>query len=54
MKASEGSDWKDKSFDRHWAGATEAGFIRGAYHFARPDFKSGGENGKSLGILDLI
>lgn len=26
----------DRSFDRHWQGARNAGLLRGAYHFFRP------------------
>lgn len=33
MKATEGSDHKDKRFDENWAGARENGFMRGAYHY---------------------
>ncbi|KAK1830568.1 glycoside hydrolase family 25 protein [Podospora conica] len=36
MKATEGSDFKDKSFTSHLSGATSAGLIVGAYHFAWP------------------
>jgi lysozyme len=33
IKASEGGDFRDKSFERNWQGAREAGIPRGAYHF---------------------
>lgn len=33
IKATEGSDFKDKSFDRNFAEAKKQGFIRGAYHY---------------------
>jgi lysozyme len=33
IKASEGRDFRDKSFERNWAGAAAAGIPRGAYHF---------------------
>lgn len=33
IKATEGGDWRDKSFARNWAGARQAGFEVGAYHF---------------------
>lgn len=33
MKASEGSDHKDKQFDNNWKNAKKYGFTRGAYHY---------------------
>ncbi len=33
MKATEGSDWMDSTFQYNFAKARENGFIRGAYHF---------------------
>ena len=33
VKATEGGDFKDKSFSRNWALANRAGIPRGAYHF---------------------
>lgn len=33
IKATEGGDFKDKSFDRNWKDAKEQGIIVGAYHF---------------------
>lgn len=33
MKATEGSDWIDSSFQQNFIKARENGFIRGAYHF---------------------
>lgn len=33
MKATEGSDHKDRMFDRNWEKAAEYGFTRGAYHY---------------------
>ena len=33
IKATEGGDWRDKSFARNWAEARQAGFQVGAYHF---------------------
>jgi lysozyme len=36
-KASEGATYTDPAFATHMAGATAAGVIAGAYHFARPD-----------------
>jgi lysozyme len=35
IKATEGGDFKDKSFARNWAEAERAGIPRGAYHFYR-------------------
>ena len=37
MKASEGTSFVDKRFKTNWIKAKEYGFIRGAYHFYRPD-----------------
>jgi GH25 family lysozyme M1 (1,4-beta-N-acetylmuramidase) len=36
-KATEGTGYRDPTFDRNWTSAKRAGLIRGAYHFARPD-----------------
>ena len=36
LKATEGGDFKDKSFDENFEAAREYGFIRGAYHFYNP------------------
>ena len=36
IKATEGGDHKDDHFDSNFAHATEAGFLRGAYHFYNP------------------
>lgn len=36
MKATEGSDFKDVTFDANFAKAKELGFMRGAYHFFSP------------------
>lgn len=33
IKASEGGDFTDASFDENWRGAGDAGLARGAYHF---------------------
>ncbi|KAI1848326.1 hypothetical protein JX265_008893 [Neoarthrinium moseri] len=41
IKATEGSDWIDASFSSHYTQATQAGLIRGGYHFARPSSSSG-------------
>ncbi|KAF2123212.1 putative N,O-diacetyl muramidase [Lophiotrema nucula] len=41
IKATEGNTYKDPKFSDNYVGATKAGFIRGAYHFARPDGASG-------------
>ncbi|KXN91831.1 Lysozyme M1 [Leucoagaricus sp. SymC.cos] len=41
IKATEGTDYKDPEFSFHYIGATNAGLIRRAYHFARPDVSSG-------------
>ncbi|MFW6694117.1 lysozyme [Streptomyces sp. MAR4 CNX-425] len=41
MKATEGTTYKDPSFNRNYPAAYHAGVIRGAYHFARPNSSSG-------------
>ncbi|GES63840.1 N,O-diacetyl muramidase [Aspergillus terreus] len=41
IKATEGTTYTDPSFSTHYTGATNAGLIRGGYHFARPDTSSG-------------
>ncbi|KAL2217289.1 putative N,O-diacetyl muramidase [Thermoascus aurantiacus ATCC 26904] len=41
IKATEGTTYKDPAFSKHYIGATEAGLIRGGYHFAHPDKSSG-------------
>ena len=37
MKATEGTWMKDPEFERNWAGARQAGIIRGAYHYFLPN-----------------
>ena len=37
IKATEGLDYLDPVFSDHYTGATDAGFIRGGYHFAHGD-----------------
>ena len=37
IKATEGLAYKDPAFSDHYEGATNAGFIRGGYHFAHGD-----------------
>ncbi|KAH9917684.1 uncharacterized protein BXZ73DRAFT_80803 [Epithele typhae] len=41
IKATEGTTSIDPKFNSHYTGATRAGLVRGAYHFARPDKSSG-------------
>ncbi|KAK3693279.1 N,O-diacetylmuramidase [Podospora appendiculata] len=41
IKATEGTTYTDPSFSSHYTGATNAGFIRGGYHFAHPDSSTG-------------
>jgi GH25 family lysozyme M1 (1,4-beta-N-acetylmuramidase) len=36
-KSSEGTGYRDPTFQRNWAEARRVGLTRGAYHFARPD-----------------
>lgn len=42
-KATEALDYIDSTFSDHYEGATNAGLIRGAYHFAHPDESSGAD-----------
>ncbi|GAD94069.1 N,O-diacetyl muramidase, putative [Paecilomyces variotii No. 5] len=39
--ATEGTSYIDSSFSDHYTAATNAGLIRGGYHFAHPDASSG-------------
>ncbi|KAI0396036.1 glycoside hydrolase family 25 protein [Xylariaceae sp. FL0594] len=41
IKATEGLSYIDKYFSSHYTGATNAGFIRGGYHYAHMDISSG-------------
>lgn len=41
MKATEGTSYKDPTFSANYLGAYNAGVIRGAYHYARPDVSGG-------------
>ncbi|GLZ75578.1 hypothetical protein Afil01_03850 [Actinorhabdospora filicis] len=41
IKATEGTTYKDPSFNTNYPNAYYAGVIRGAYHFARPNISSG-------------
>ncbi|MDO0924743.1 GH25 family lysozyme [Streptomyces sp. TG1A-8] len=41
VKATEGTSYKDPNFSANYLNAYNAGVIRGAYHFARPDLSSG-------------
>ncbi|KAF9528365.1 glycoside hydrolase family 25 protein [Crepidotus variabilis] len=41
IKATEGTGYQNPSFSSQYTGATNAGLIRGSYHFARPDVSSG-------------
>ncbi|MFJ8825534.1 GH25 family lysozyme [Streptomyces sp. NPDC102467] len=41
MKATEGTTYKDPTFKTNYRRARNAGVIRGAYHFARPDVSGG-------------
>jgi lysozyme len=40
IKATEGGDWTDPAFARNWRRAREAGVLRGAYHYYRPQTHS--------------
>ncbi len=41
MKATEGTDFRDPQFNANYTNSYNAGFIRGAYHFATPDTSTG-------------
>ncbi|WP_168712620.1 GH25 family lysozyme [Streptomyces sp. A0958] len=41
MKATEGLTYKDSTFNANYLNAYNAGVIRGAYHYARPDVSGG-------------
>ncbi|WP_175609272.1 GH25 family lysozyme [Streptacidiphilus griseoplanus] len=41
IKATEGTSYKDPAFNTNYLNAYNAGVIRGAYHFARPDVSGG-------------
>jgi GH25 family lysozyme M1 (1,4-beta-N-acetylmuramidase) len=41
IKATEGTSYKDPSFNTNYPNAYYAGVIRGAYHFARPNLSGG-------------
>ncbi|KAI0388645.1 glycoside hydrolase family 25 protein [Xylariaceae sp. FL0594] len=41
IKATEGTTFIDKQFSNHYLGATNAGLIRGGYHYAHLDSSSG-------------
>ncbi|KAG9309495.1 glycoside hydrolase family 25 protein [Chiua virens] len=41
IKATEGTDYISPEFSSQYTGATDAGLIRGAYHFAHPDESTG-------------
>ncbi|MFD5892807.1 MULTISPECIES: lysozyme [unclassified Streptomyces] len=68
MKATEGTNFKDARFSANYTGSYNAGLIRGAYHFARPNSSNGAtqanyfasngggwsKDGKTLpGVLDI-
>ncbi|KAJ6582973.1 putative N,O-diacetyl muramidase [Mycena vulgaris] len=46
IKATEGTTYIDPTFSSKYTGATNAGIIRGGYHFARPDASSGAAQAK--------
>ncbi|MFI7425697.1 GH25 family lysozyme [Micromonospora sp. NPDC049836] len=41
IKATEGTSYKDSAFNTNYVNAYNAGVIRGAYHFARPNISGG-------------
>jgi GH25 family lysozyme M1 (1,4-beta-N-acetylmuramidase) len=68
VKATEGTTYKDTGFNANYTNSYNAGLIRGAYHFARPNLSNGAtqagyfasngggwsKDGKTLpGVLDI-
>jgi lysozyme len=47
IKATEGSDNEDRSFDSNWRDARKAGITRGAYHFFNP-YRNGKEQAQNF------
>ncbi|KAF8638169.1 hypothetical protein AX17_002392 [Amanita inopinata Kibby_2008] len=43
IKATEGTTYTNPSFSSQYTGATQAGLIRGSYHFAHPDSSTGAD-----------
>jgi GH25 family lysozyme M1 (1,4-beta-N-acetylmuramidase) len=41
VKATEGTTYRDPNFSANYTGSFNAGFIRGSYHFARPNVSGG-------------
>jgi lysozyme len=54
IKASEGDDWQDPLFEKNWSGAKEAGLLRGAYHFFRPDDAGATQAANFLASVSLV
>lgn len=48
IKATEGTGFIDPYFSVNYIAATNAGLIRGGYHYARPDGGSGAAQGEFL------
>ncbi|KAK0203905.1 glycoside hydrolase family 25 protein [Desarmillaria ectypa] len=46
IKATEGTTYTSDEFDSQYVGATNAGLIHGAYHFAHPDSSTGAAQAK--------
>ena len=46
IKATEGTSYKDPNFNANYTNSYNAGVIRGAYHFARPNISSGADPGR--------
>lgn len=46
MKATEGTAFKDPRFTVNYDDSQKQGFIRGAYHFGRPDYNTGAEEAR--------
>lgn len=51
-KASEGKTYQDPLFVQHWSAMKQAGLLRGAYHFMRPDNNSAQEEAEN--VLQVI
>ena len=53
VKATEGGDYTDPRFAANWAGARQAGVVRGAYHFYRPQTDAMAQAAHFLGTVTL-
>ncbi|MEM9595335.1 MAG: GH25 family lysozyme [Acidobacteriota bacterium] len=52
IKATEGNDFVDPNFEANWTAAKEAGLLRGAYHFFRPEDGAATQAENFLGVVN--